>query len=327
MSVLVWIEQINNEAVHSCWEVVGRGRELAGTLGTSLAALVIGDSVDALVDEVRTYGVDAVYVASDPLLARYRLSAYASVLDQAISTAAATVILTSSTLRGRELAAFSACRHEAGMAPDVSALWIEEGRLMATRSVYSGNILVDVSFESDLQFASVRPRSFATPEPGAASGNVHSLSVSLGEDDIAEKIEDFRPADTGEVSLTEANIVVSGGRGVAADPEKGFQLVAELADVLGAAVGASRAAVDAGYIPYKHQVGQTGKTVRPDLYIAAGISGAIQHLAGMGKSKIIVAINTDPDAPIFERASYGIVDDLFTTLPALTEEFKKRLGK
>ena len=147
----------------------------------------------------------------------------------------------------------------------------------------------------------------------------------MNEDEVVEQIVARTATNSGEISLTDARIIVSGGRGVAADPEKGFALVAEFADILGAAVGASRAAVDAGYIPYKHQVGQTGKTVRPDLYIAAGISGAIQHLAGMGNSKLIVAINKDGDAPIFERAQYGIVDDLFTVLPALSEEFRRRL--
>ena len=152
-----------------------------------------------------------------------------------------------------------------------------------------------------------------------------ALDLGLSEDDIPEKVLESKVTTSGEVNLTDASIIVSGGRGVANDPEKGFELVAELAAVLGAAVGASRAAVDAGYIPYKHQVGQTGKNVKPDLYIAAGISGAIQHLAGMGGSKIIVAINKDGEAPIFEKANYGVVGDLYDVLPALTEAFKQRL--
>lgn len=331
MSILVWIEQIEGSAISSCWEVLGKAKALAGELGAPVAALVVGEDVDGIAQEALSYGAEIVYTAAAPALARYRLQPYADVLDQAIDVAGASVVLTSATYHGRTLAAFAACRRGAGIASNASELHIERngagGKLVAERVIFSGNITADVHFESDLKFASVRPRSFPMPEPGQATGEVKALAVSVDEDQVREKITDFRTADTGEVSLTDARIIVSGGRGVASDPAKGFQLVADLADVLGAAMGASRAAVDAGYVPYKHQVGQTGKTVKPDLYIAAGISGAIQHLAGMGDSKIIVAINKDADAPIFERAHYGIVDDLFTTLPALTEAFKKRLGK
>ncbi len=325
MSVLVWIELFDGKASHNGWEVMGKGRELADGLGTELAALVIGDGVGDAVAEVQTYGPDKVFVADGADFGAYRLAAYSAATKTAIAAAGATVVLTSASIRGRELSAAVACDMDAGLAPDVIDLGVADGKLTGVRSVFSGNILADVSFTSPVQFASVRPRSFPTPEAGAARGEVVALSVDVS--GVGEQVLEVRAADSSEVSLTDANIIVSGGRGVQKDPEAGFKLVADLADVLGAAVGASRAAVDAGFIPYKHQVGQTGKTVKPDLYIAAGISGAIQHLAGMGNSKVIVAINTDGDAPIFEKANYGIVDDLFTVLPALTEEFRKRLGK
>jgi electron transfer flavoprotein alpha subunit len=326
MSILVWIEQIEGKALSSSWEVLGKAKELAAELGTSASALVIGEGVDAVAQEALSYGAETVYTADAPVLARYRLQPYAAVLGSAIDAAGASVVLTAATTHGRTLAGFVACQRGAGIASAVGDLRVEGDALVAERAAYSGNIIHDVHVSGELTVASVRPRSFPMPEAGTAAGEVKPLPVSLTEDDVREKITDFRAANTSEVSLTDARIVVSGGRGVAADPAKGFQLVADLADVLNAAVGASRAAVDAGYVPYKHQVGQTGKSVKPDLYIAAGISGAIQHLAGMGESKIIVAINKDPDAPIFERAHYAIVDDLFTALPALSEEFKKRLG-
>ena len=326
MSVLVWIEQTQGKPVASCWEVLGKGRELADSLGTSLAAVVMGAATDAAAASAQTYGADTVYTVTSPLLDGYRLSAYTAALKQAVDAAGATVVLTSATSRGRELSAAIAFDLNAGLAPDAVDLKIDGGKLVAIRSIYSNNILTDITFATDVQVASVRPRSFPLPEAGAAGGALSALELGISAGDVAETIVEAKSTDTGEVSLTDAGIIVSGGRGVAADPEKGFQLVGELASVLGAAVGASRAAVDAGYIPYKNQVGQTGKTVRPDLYIAAGISGAIQHLAGMGGSKVIVAINKDAEAPIFEKANYGIVGDLYDVLPALTDEFKKRLG-
>jgi len=326
MSVLVWVEQSGGEAISSCWETMGKAREVANELGTSLVALVIGADTAAVAAEAQTYGADSVLTATDPVLADYRLSAYVEVLKSAVSEAGATVVLTSGTIRGRELSAAAACDLGAGIAPDAIELGVDGGKLTATRSIYSGNILTDVIFNTDIQFASARPRAFSMPEAGAANGSVSELAVNISEADIPEKVVSIEASDSGEVSLTDANIICSGGRGVAQDPEAGFALVADLAKVLGAAVGASRAAVDAGFIPYKNQVGQTGKTVSPDLYIASGISGAIQHLAGMGTSKIIVAINKDGDAPIFDRAHYGVVEDLFEMLPALTAEFQKRLG-
>lgn len=326
MSVMVWIEQNNNGPVGNSFEVLGKAKELAAALGVQTVAVLVGGDT-ANVEKVRSYGADVVMTVTSPLLASYRLSAYVKALRKAVEAAGATVILMAATVRGREVAAMLGSELEAGYAPDAIDLRVEGGKLVAVRSVYSNNILADVTFNSPVQVVSVRPRSFPMPEPVAASGEVKAVDAGLSEGDIKEQVIEVKSTDTGEVSLTDASIIVSGGRGVQQDPAKGFELVTQLANVLGAAVGASRAAVDAGYIPYKHQVGQTGKTVKPDLYIAAGISGAIQHLAGMGGSKIIVAINKDAEAPIFEKANYGIVGDLYQVLPALTTEFKKRLGK
>lgn len=326
MSVLVWVEQSNKGPVSSSFEVLGKARELAQSLGVPLAAVVMGGETAGSAEAARTFGAQTVYTITSPVLVNFRLSAYVAGLKQAIAAANASVVLAGATTRGRELLAMVACDMDAGMAPDAVDLRVEGGKLVAVRSVYSNNILTDVTFSSPVAFASVRPRSFPMPEAGAAAGAVQALDLPVSDDQIAEQIVEVRSTDSGEVNLGDARIIVSGGRGVAADPVKGFQLVGDLASVLGAAVGASRAAVDAGYVPYKHQVGQTGKTVRPDLYIAAGISGAIQHLAGMGGSKMIVAINKDREAPIFEKANYGIVGDLYEVLPALAAEFKKRLG-
>ncbi|MCX6046380.1 MAG: electron transfer flavoprotein subunit alpha/FixB family protein [Chloroflexi bacterium] len=325
MSVLVWIEQMNGQAVASSWEVLGKARQVADDLGAPLVAVAMGADINATAELARQYGADLVLTITSPVLENYRLSAYAAGLRRAIEEVEAVVVLTSATTRGRELSAAVACELEAGLAPDAVDLRVEADKVVAVRAIYSGNILTDVTFDSPVQFASIRPRSFPMPEAGEAVAELQPLDLGVNEDQVAEKVLEVKSTDTGEIGLTDAKIIVSGGRGVAADPVKGFAMVTELAQTLGAAVGASRAAVDAGYIPYRYQVGQTGRTVKPDLYIASGISGAIQHLAGMGSSKVIVAINKDREAPIFERANYGIVGDLYEVLPALTAEFKKRL--
>ena len=325
MSVLVWIEQAQGSALANSWEVLGAGRKLADSLGTPLVAAVIGSDTAAVAETARTYGADTVLTLSSPALANYALSGYAAALKKAVAESGATVVLAAATTRGRELTATVACDLGAGLAPDAVDLRVEGGKLVAVRSIYSNNILTDVTYSSPVQVASVRARSFPMPEAGAAKGEVKAVDAGVSE--VKEQVVELKTSDSGEVSLTDASKIVSGGRGVAQDPAKGFALVSDLASTIGAAVGASRAAVDAGYVPYKYQVGQTGKTVKPDLYIAAGISGAIQHLAGMGGSKVIVAINKDAEAPIFEKATYGVVGDLYEILPALTAELKKRLGK
>ncbi len=323
MSVLVWIEQYKGHVPNVSWEVLGKAKEFAGALDGTLAAVVAGDNVAAVAQEAFAYGADKVYAYESAELADFRVEPYAKVVSDAAKTAGATIVLAGGTTRGRDLAAYVATLNGWGIAPDATGLSLVDGKLVARREVYTGNILADVTFHSDVQVASVRGRSFSLPEKdGGKQGELISGDAAVAEGAAKSVVEGVSEKESGEVSLTDANIVVSGGRGVKG-PE-GFAPIRELAAVLGAAVGASRAAVDAGWIPYDHQVGQTGKTVRPDLYIANGISGAIQHLAGMGSSKVIVAINKDPDAPIFQVANYGIVGDLFTYVPALTAELKKR---
>jgi electron transfer flavoprotein alpha subunit len=236
------------------------------------------------------------------------------------------VFLMGASSRGRELAPYLAAKLGVGLAADCIEIGVDGGSLVATRPALAGNVITKITYgDARPQMATLRRRVFPPLEADAGrSGQVITAGAVLSEDDIPTKVVEFVTQE-GEVSLTDANIIVSGGRGVAG-PE-GFEPVLALANVLGGAMGASRAAVDAGWIPYAHQVGQTGKTVQPDLYIAAGISGAIQHLAGMKTAKVIVAINKDPEAPIFKVANYGVVGDLFKIVPALTEEFSKRLGK
>lgn len=327
MSILVYIEQFDGKAAPVSWEVLGKGRALADQTGGKLAAVVVGNGVESVAAEAVSYGADVVYLAQDVSLAAFRLDPYAAVVEGLIKAHNPAVVLFPATARSRDLSAAVACDLNAGLAADCSDLSWENGGLSAVRPVFSGNLLTTVRFEGPLAVASVRARSFPAPEANAGrNGDIVKSGAVAPATGVREEIKSFESTATGEVSLTDAKIIVSGGRGVSKDPEQGFKMIKSLADALGGAMGASRAAVDAGYVPYKYQVGQTGKVVRPDLYIAAGISGAIQHLAGMGNSKIIVAINKDPEAPIFSVANYGVVGDLYEVVPALAAEFKKRLG-
>jgi electron transfer flavoprotein alpha subunit len=232
------------------------------------------------------------------------------------------VIIAGASTLGRDLTAWIAADLDAGLVSDCIALEVDGETVKVTRPVYAGKLLSTVFVTTGTQVISLRSRAFPQAESTGNIGSAEWVDAVVDEDEIPTKIVGVEEKGGG-VSLTDASIIVSGGRGVGG-PE-GFAPVRELAETLGGALGASRAAVDAGWIPYEHQVGQTGKTVSPDLYIACGISGAIQHQAGMRTSRIIVAINKDPDAPIFKLAQYGIVGDLFDVVPALTEEFRSRL--
>ncbi len=327
MSILVYIDHFQGKAKPVSWEIMGKARELAGKLGQPVVAFVAGQNVSGVAAEAIAYGADKVLAADAPAFALFRGHAYAAAFKAAIAAAKPTIILAPATAGARDVAALVACDLNIGLAADCQGLALDaSGNLLAERPVFSGNILTTVVFAAQPQMATVRPRNLPLPVRAAGrTGEIVPLAVTLDGLASAEEVLEFATTETGEVSVENAGIIVSGGRGVKG-PE-GFAPIRGLAKVLGGAVGASRAAVDAGWIPYAHQVGQTGKSVRPDLYIAAGISGAIQHLAGMSNAKVIVAINKDKDAPIFSIARYGIVGDLFEVAPALTAVFKAKLGR
>jgi len=336
--VWFWVEQFRGQACSISWEMAGKGRELADELGTTLTACVLGQGVERIAQEAICYGADRVFLVDDPTLGVYRTDPYAAALIDLVRKYKPEVFILGASTRGRDLAGSVATRLRTGLTADCTELAIDhETRLLRqTRPAFGGNIMATIICPHRRpQMATVRHRVFEMPEVGApplspptwggrkGSQIVRERAV-MSEDEIASKVVDFITQE-GEVNLTDAQVIVAGGRGVGG-PE-GFAPIFELAEVLGGAVGSSRSVVDAGWIPYAHQVGQTGRTVRPDLYIACGISGAIQHLAGMKTASCIVAINTDPEAPIFQVAHYGIVGDLFQVVPALTEQFRQRLHK
>jgi electron transfer flavoprotein alpha subunit len=303
--ILVWVEQFNGQVAAPSWEALGAARRLSEPLGGQVCACLFGHGVENLAQEAVAYGADKVFLADDPTLADFRLEPYAALLAELARQHQPEVILLGATSRGRDLGPAVAVDLESGCVADCTGLEFQDGQLVATRPIYAGKLLCTCTVpERRPAVFTLRARAFPKPEPDSSrTGEVVRVAPVLKEEDIPSKVVGFHETGGG-VSLTDAAIIVSGGRGVGG-PE-GFEPIRELARTLKAAVGASRAAVDAGWVPYEHQVGQTGKTVSPDLYIACGISGAIQHQAGMRTSKVIVAINKDPEAPIFQLAHYGI---------------------
>lgn len=343
--VWVYIDHFKGQAVPASWEAVGVARSLAEQMGSGVSALVLGSQVEGLGLEAVFYGADEVLLADDPNLLDYRPEPYASVVSEAAKKTQPEVILFPTTNRGRELAAMVGIDLKTGVLVDVTSLVLIEGMIQATRPVYAGKLLAKVVSSTRPQIVTLRVRAFPRPVADSSrSGTTSRIPLPVEPAAIKTRVTGYSQAESG-VSLTDASVIVSGGRGVSNNPaltpppgmsekdaeiwraQQGFKLVGDLAHTLGGALGASRAAVDAGYIPYSHQVGQTGKVVSPDLYIACGISGAIQHQAGMRTSKVIVAINKDADAPIFKLARFGVVGDLYQILPELTQAFRKRLGK
>lgn len=312
MTILAFAEQRGGVIRRSSLEALSEARRLAGG-GGKVASVLIG--TEGLAAELGAQGADEVHVFDDPALSSYATESYTAALAQVAKALSPSIILISFTGMGKDLAPRLAGRLQGGLASDCVALALRDGRLEARRPTYSGKVYATVAFEGEPQIATLRPNVFAmgqrdpSKKPTVVRGKVDATPRA--------RATAFTEAGTGKVELSEAQIIVSGGRGLKA-PEN-FHIVQELAEAFGAAVGASRAVVDAGWVDHQYQVGQTGKTVSPSLYLACGISGAIQHLAGMSTSKVIVAINKDPDAPIFKVADYGLVGDVFEILPKLTE--------
>jgi electron transfer flavoprotein alpha subunit len=339
-NIWVFIDQFKGTALSASWEALGAGKRLG-----DVTALVFGDGVSGIAQEAFQYGAHEVLLANDPLLADFRTEPFATLLSNLTAETLPDVILFPTTTRGRDLAAMIAIDLNTGVLVDVTDIEEVDGEILATRPIYAGKLLSKVKCKTRPQILTLRSRAFPKPEVDVSLGGTPKIvDVNISDSEIRTKVVGYGESEGG-VSLMDAAVIVSGGRGVSNNPklvpppdmdegeaekwraQEGFKLVGALAGVVSGAVGASRAAVDAGYIPYVHQVGQTGKVVSPDLYFACGISGAIQHLAGMRSSKVIIAINKDPEAPIFKLARFGVVGDLYDILPPLTEALQARLGK
>ncbi len=327
--VWVFCEQKNGQIQTIAFELLGEGKKLAKKLGVKLCAVLLGDGVSSKVEELSSRGADKIYLVDAPELKYYQDDPYTKVLVELVKEYKPEIVLCGATVIGRSLISRVAITIDAGLTADCTGLDIDENErlLLQTRPAFGGNIMATIVTPNHRpQMSTVRHKVMKEAELYKSHKTELIKKVYAGDIlrsrttllDVIEEIEET-------INLAEADIIVSGGRGLG--NAEHFSIVKELAKVLGAAVGASRATVDAGWIPYSHQVGQTGKTVCPKLYIACGISGQIQHLIGMQSSKVIVAINKDPDAPIFKVATYGIVGDIFEIVPALTKEFRKILKK
>ena len=317
-TIVTFAEHRDGKLRRPSLEAVAEARRLAEPLKASVQAVLVGSGIEGLAPELGAHGAEVVHLFDQPELAAYATEPYARALGQVVAAEKPAAVLVPFTAMGRDLAPRVAARVGAGLASDCVALAVKDGRLEARRPVYAGKAYATVRWEGEPQMATLRPNVFALGTADASrKPEVRKQTVDTS---ARAKVTAVHATASGKVELTEAQIIVSGGRGLKG-PEN-FHLVESLAAALGAAVGASRAVVDAGWVDHQYQVGQTGKTVSPTLYVACGISGAIQHLAGMSSSKYIVAINEDADAPIFKVANYGIVGDVFELLPKLTEATK-----
>ena len=324
MKILAVAEQRDNKLKKSAYEVVRTARTIADQTGGEVIALVIGNQVQIIAGELGGYGANKVIAVQQPKLEKYSSTAYAKVVSEIARKEQVSVVLLSATAMGKDCAPRVSVKLDAGLAADCTTLKVDNGELIATRPVYAGKALTDVKINSIVKIFTLRPNVFLAGDSNGTIAPVEVIDVPLTDIDFASIAIETTQA-SGKLDVAEVDIIVSGGRGLKG--QENFKMIEDLAGVLGGAVGASRAVVDAGWRPHSEQVGQTGKTVSPSLYIAVAISGAIQHLAGMSSSKFIVAINKDKDAPIFQVANYGIIADAFDVVPAFIQETKKLLGK
>ncbi|MGE4272599.1 MAG: electron transfer flavoprotein subunit alpha/FixB family protein [Desulfitobacterium sp.] len=325
--IWIFVEQAAGKIRKISFELLSQGRKIADQTGEPLVAVIIGEKVANLAKEAAEYGADKVYLLDSPQLAQYTTGAYTSVLTKLLRNEEPQAFLMGHTALAKDLAPRLAQRLGVGLASDIIDIEVDQEKfLLFKRPVFTGSAFSFVEILTKPLLATVRAKSFVASEPDPTrQAEVIEVAAEIDPGDLKVILKDVALIVTSRPALTEADIVISGGRGMKA--KENFTILEDLADVVGAAVGASRAAVDSGWIDNQFQVGQTGSIVAPTLYIACGISGAIQHIAGMGASKVIIAINKDPDAPIFNVADYGIVGDLFEVVPLLTEEFKKLVNE
>lgn len=325
--IWVFIEINEGEIAPVSLELLGAGRKLADKRGVELAGLLIGDNIELHAQKGFEYGADRIYLYDQPIFAQYRTESYMRAVIACCQKYRPEIFLYGATFRGKDLASAVATDLATGLTADTTLLDVEEdtGLLLASRPAFGGNIMATILCKKDRpQMATVRPKVMKALEPESGrSGQLIKETIQLKEEDIRTKVLEIVKETTQKIRIDEADVIVAGGKGL--KDAQGFQLIHQLASVLGGAVGASRDVVEAGWVSHPHQVGQTGVTVTPKIYFAIGISGAIQHLVGMQNSSLIIAINHDPEAAIFQACHYGIVGDAFQIIPLLIEQFQKAI--
>jgi electron transfer flavoprotein alpha subunit len=324
--IAVFIETRDGKVKKSSLEVLSEAKRRGDEMGVATSAVLVGEGLEPLAGDLHAFGPQKIFVLESPALAAYSAQGYAFALAEFVKETSPAALFFPASAMGKDLAPRAAARLGAGLASDCTRIAVNDGKIEYTRPVYAGKALLSLTLESRPELATLRPNVFPLVETSGGRGEVIKKNVSLPEEFLKGKVGEILKEESAAIDVTEAEVVISGGRGMKG-PEN-FELLRELSALIPrSAVGASRSAVDSGWIGHPHQVGQTGKTVSPNLYLAFGVSGAIQHLAGMSSSKFIVAVNKDPDAPIFKVADYGIVGDLFQVIPSLKEELKKVLAE